>query len=160
MQQDPVTCPKCGSNRHPSKFAPHLEKCMGMGGRESRRAASKAKAMFVGDAGPAGVQEEFEADLLTGELDGFDDDRPRCVCARVCVCVCVCVWSLVLGHFETDSDTYIHTQTNTNTHTHKHKHTHPNTHTPPRARARAHAASHSRSRRKPGAGRGKRGRWA
>ena len=33
-------CPNCASIRHPSKFAPHLEKCMGMGGRESRRVAA------------------------------------------------------------------------------------------------------------------------
>jgi len=34
-------CPNCASMRHPSKFAPHLEKCMGMGGRESRRVRVK-----------------------------------------------------------------------------------------------------------------------
>eukprot|EP00037_Helgoeca_nana_P011489 m.103247 g.103247 ORF g.103247 m.103247 type:complete len:207 (-) comp20865_c1_seq4:1499-2119(-) len=30
-------CPHCNTLRQPAKFAPHLEKCMGMGGRELRR---------------------------------------------------------------------------------------------------------------------------
>eukprot|EP00045_Choanoeca_perplexa_P003768 m.33324 g.33324 ORF g.33324 m.33324 type:complete len:174 (+) comp12222_c0_seq1:143-664(+) len=34
-------CPHCGVLRQAGKFAPHLEKCMGMGGRESRRAAAQ-----------------------------------------------------------------------------------------------------------------------
>ena len=33
-------CPNCGALRQSTKFAPHLEKCMGMGGRESKRAAA------------------------------------------------------------------------------------------------------------------------
>ena len=35
-------CPHCGTLRQPAKFAPHLEKCMGMGGRELRRGAARA----------------------------------------------------------------------------------------------------------------------
>eukprot|EP00040_Diaphanoeca_grandis_P043977 m.10916 g.10916 ORF g.10916 m.10916 type:complete len:237 (-) comp8554_c0_seq1:108-818(-) len=33
------SCPNCGSLRQPAKFAPHLEKCMGMGGRTQRTSA-------------------------------------------------------------------------------------------------------------------------
>lgn len=33
------TCPNCGSLRQAAKFAPHLEKCMGMGGRTQRTSA-------------------------------------------------------------------------------------------------------------------------
>ena len=43
-------CPRCGANKLPAKFAGHLEKCMGMGGRESRRvAATKIKNQANGE---------------------------------------------------------------------------------------------------------------
>eukprot|EP00055_Hartaetosiga_balthica_P015177 m.87988 g.87988 ORF g.87988 m.87988 type:complete len:188 (-) comp8798_c2_seq1:1534-2097(-) len=42
-----VICPNCKMARHASKFAPHLEKCMGIGGRESRRIAiNRTKAQL------------------------------------------------------------------------------------------------------------------
>ena len=34
----------------PSKFAPHLEKCMGMGGRESKRVATKRSRQQAEDS--------------------------------------------------------------------------------------------------------------
>ncbi len=37
---EPFACPNCGVQRSAAKFAPHLDKCMGRGGRETRRAAS------------------------------------------------------------------------------------------------------------------------
>lgn len=40
-------CPVCGTLRQPAKFAPHLEKCMGMGGRESRRAATRVRTVLL-----------------------------------------------------------------------------------------------------------------
>ena len=61
-------CPNCASMRHPSKFAPHLEKCMGMGGRESRRVAanrSRQQADARGFDGGSG-------DFLAGHKRGYD----------------------------------------------------------------------------------------
>eukprot|EP00051_Salpingoeca_urceolata_P027082 m.479982 g.479982 ORF g.479982 m.479982 type:complete len:224 (+) comp21658_c0_seq1:42-713(+) len=46
----PFPCPNCGTARQPAKFAPHLEKCMGMGGRESRRAASRSRSAAQDDS--------------------------------------------------------------------------------------------------------------
>ncbi|EDQ90469.1 uncharacterized protein MONBRDRAFT_24279 [Monosiga brevicollis MX1] len=53
-QQAPsFRCPNCGMMRQPAKFAPHLEQCMGMGGRESRRAAAhKSRQLIQQQAGP------------------------------------------------------------------------------------------------------------
>eukprot|EP00049_Salpingoeca_infusionum_P004168 m.75379 g.75379 ORF g.75379 m.75379 type:complete len:147 (+) comp12448_c0_seq4:380-820(+) len=36
-----VQCPHCSHVKQAAKFAPHLEKCMGLGGRESRRVAAQ-----------------------------------------------------------------------------------------------------------------------
>eukprot|EP00039_Didymoeca_costata_P030620 m.30587 g.30587 ORF g.30587 m.30587 type:complete len:193 (-) comp8214_c0_seq2:77-655(-) len=43
-------CPNCGTMRLPTKFAPHLEKCMGMGGRESKRVAANRSRQQAEDA--------------------------------------------------------------------------------------------------------------
>ncbi len=41
-------CPNCGRNLAATRFAPHLEKCMGMG-RNSSRVASRRIANYNGD---------------------------------------------------------------------------------------------------------------
>eukprot|EP00035_Acanthoeca_spectabilis_P036759 m.41545 g.41545 ORF g.41545 m.41545 type:complete len:204 (-) comp8223_c0_seq1:384-995(-) len=45
-------CPHCNTPRQPAKFAPHLEKCMGMGGRELRRGAVRSKAQAAPETAP------------------------------------------------------------------------------------------------------------
>eukprot|EP00041_Stephanoeca_diplocostata_P005274 m.59203 g.59203 ORF g.59203 m.59203 type:complete len:293 (-) comp15675_c0_seq5:3545-4423(-) len=45
-------CPHCGLLRQPAKFATHLEKCMGMGGRERRGVSKRIKNTDSGAGTP------------------------------------------------------------------------------------------------------------
>ena len=58
-------CPNCGTLRQPLRFASHLEKCMGRGGRESRRVAGRnAKAAITSSTTSSLVQSSSHADLV------------------------------------------------------------------------------------------------
>merc|ERR550532_803793 len=54
-KQPECTCPNCQRNLAASRFAPHLEKCMGMGRNSSRlasrRLATASKAGGIGGSG-------------------------------------------------------------------------------------------------------------